>query len=128
MRVTKRLANSAVRSSIGITTTEGRFSTGSIRTCKGLPSCSQKILVILHSPKLIEVQSQLNLTLLSGVFVCECEIGFSNWCIQIMTSAFPHSRSRAGYNEQLLRGLYEPWSVEETLRSLAELGGFLEIE
>ena len=78
VRVTKRLANSAVRAGNGITTTVGRFSTGSIRTCKGLPSCSQKLLVILHSPKLIEVQLQLKLTQLSGVFVCDCEIGFSN--------------------------------------------------
>ena len=78
VRVTKKLANSAVRAGIGITTTVGRFSTGSIRTCKGLPSGSQKILVILHSPKLIEVHLQLRLTLLSGVFVCDCEIDISN--------------------------------------------------
>ena len=77
-RVTKRLANSAVRAGIGITTTVGRFSTGSIRTCKGLPSGSQKMLVILHSPKLIEVHLHLRLTLLSGVFVCDCEIDISN--------------------------------------------------
>ena len=35
------------------------------------------------------------------------------------------------YNKQLLRGLYDTWSVEkrvEMLRSLAESGGFLEIE
>ena len=35
------------------------------------------------------------------------------------------------YNKQLLRGLYETWSVEERverLRSLAESGGFPEIE
>ena len=35
------------------------------------------------------------------------------------------------YNKQLLRGLYDTWSVEERLemlRSLAESGGFLEIE
>ena len=35
------------------------------------------------------------------------------------------------YNRQLLRGLYETWSVEEKaerLRPLAESGGFLEIE
>ena len=69
-----RLANSAVRAGIEITTTVGRFSTGSIRTFKGLPSGSQKILVILHSPKLIEDQLQLKLTLLSGVFVCYCGI------------------------------------------------------
>ena len=93
VRVTKRLANSAVRAGNGITTTVGRFSTGSIRTCKGLPSCSQKLLVILHSPKLIEVQFQLKLTQLSVVFVCDCEIGFSNWCIKMMSSAFPYSRS-----------------------------------
>ena len=68
-RVTKRLANSAVRAGIGITTTVGRFTTGSIRTCKGLPSGNQKLLVILHSPKIIEVQLQLQLTLLSGVLV-----------------------------------------------------------
>ena len=76
--VTKMLANSAVRAGIGITTTVGRFSTGLILTCKELPSGSQKILVILHSPKLIEVQLQLKLTLLSGVFVCDCEIDISN--------------------------------------------------
>ena len=74
----KRLANSAVRAGIGITTTVGRFPTGFIRTCKGFPSGSQKILVILHSPKLIEIQYELNLTLLSGVFVCDCEIDISN--------------------------------------------------
>ena len=56
------LANSAMRAGIEITTTLGRFSTVSIRTCKRLPSGSQKILVILHSPKLIEVHLQLNLT------------------------------------------------------------------
>ena len=67
-----------VRAGIGITTTVGRFSTGSIHTCKGLPSGSQKMLVILHSPKLIEVHSQLRLILLSGVFVCDCEIDISN--------------------------------------------------
>ena len=78
VRVTKRLANSAVREGIEITTTVGRFSTGSICACKGLPSGSQKILVILHSPKLIEVHLQLRLTLLSGVFVCDCEIDISN--------------------------------------------------
>ena len=89
VRVTKRLANSAVRAGIGMTTTVGRFSTGSIRTCKGLPSGSQKILVILHSPKLIEVHLQLRLTLLSGVFVCDCEIDISNWCIQMVGSALP---------------------------------------
>ena len=35
------------------------------------------------------------------------------------------------YNKQLLRGLYDTWSVEERverLRSLAASGGFLEIE
>ena len=35
------------------------------------------------------------------------------------------------YNKQLLRGLYDTWSVEERvemLRSLAESGGFLEID
>ena len=78
MRVTKRLANSGVRAGIGITITVGRFSTGSIRTCKGLMSGSQKILVNLYSPKLIEVQLQLKLTLLSGVFVCDCEVDISN--------------------------------------------------
>ena len=93
VRVTKRLANSAVQAGIGITTTVGRFSTGSIRTCKGLPSGSQKILVILHSPKLIEVHLQLRLTLLSGVFVCDCKIDISNRCIQIVGFALPHCRT-----------------------------------
>ena len=92
VRVTNRLANSAVRAGIGITTTVGRFSTGSIRTCKGLPSGSRKILVILHSPKLIEVHLQLRLTLLSGVFVFDCEIDFSYWCIQMVGSALPQFR------------------------------------
>ena len=78
VRVTKMLAKSAVRAAIGITTTVGRFSTGSIRTSKGLPSGSQKILVSLHSPKLIEVHLHLRLTLLSGVFVCDCGIDISN--------------------------------------------------
>ena len=78
VRVTKRLANSAVQAGIGITTTVGRFSTGSIRTFKGLTSGSQKILVILHYPKLIEVHLQLRLILLSGVFVCDCEIDDSS--------------------------------------------------
>ena len=78
VRVTNRLANYGVLAGIGITTTVGRFSTGSIRTCKGLPSGSQKILVILHSPNLIEVHLQLKLILLSGVFVCDCEIDISN--------------------------------------------------
>ena len=78
VRVTKRLANSAVRAGIGITTTVDRFSTGSIRTCKGLQSGGQKILVILHSPKLIEVHLQLRLTRLSAVFVCDCKIDISN--------------------------------------------------
>ena len=73
-----RVTNSAVRAGIWITTTVGRFSIGLIRTCNGLPSGSQKILVISHSPKLIEVQLQLKLTLLSGVFVCDCEIDISN--------------------------------------------------
>ena len=77
-KVTKKLAKSAVRAGIGITTRRGRFSTGSIRTCKGLPSGSQKKLVILHSPKLIEIQLQLKLTLLNGVFVCNREIDNSN--------------------------------------------------
>ena len=92
-RFTKRLANSAVRSGIGITTTVGRFSTGSICTCKGLPSGSQKILVILHSPKLIQVHLHLRLTLLSGVFVCHCEIDISIWCIQMVDSAFPQCKT-----------------------------------
>ena len=78
VRVAKRLANSAVRAGIGITTTVGRFSTGSIRTHKGLMLGSQTILVILHSPKLIEVHLQLRLTLLSCAFVCDCEIDISN--------------------------------------------------
>ena len=78
MRVTKRLANSAVWAGIGITTTMGRFSTGSFRTCKGLASGSQKVLVILHFPKLIEVHLQFKLTLLSGVLVCDCESDISN--------------------------------------------------
>ena len=78
VRVTKRLANSALRAGIEITTTVGRFSTGSIRTCRGLPSGSQKILEVLHSPKLIKVHLQLRLNLLSGVFVCDCEIVISN--------------------------------------------------
>ena len=91
-RVTKSLANSAVRAGIGITTTVGRLSTGSFRACKGLPLGNQKILVILHSHKSNEVHLQLRLTLLSGVFVCDCEIDISNWCIQIVGSEFPHSR------------------------------------
>ena len=91
--VTKRLANSAVRAGIGITTTVGRFSTGSIRTCKGLPSGSQKISVILHSPKLIEVHFlQLRLTLLSGMFVCDCEIEISSRCIRLVGSALSQIR------------------------------------
>ena len=69
---------SAVRAGIGITTIDGRFSTGSIRTCRELPSGNQKIIVMLHSPKLIEVHLQLRLTLLSGVFVYDCEIPSSN--------------------------------------------------
>ena len=78
VRVTKLLENSDVRAGIEITTIVGRFLTGSIPTCEGLPSGSQKILLILHSPKIIEVQLQLKLTLLSGVFVCDCEIDISN--------------------------------------------------
>ena len=74
---TKRLAISAVRAGIG-TTTVGRFSTGSIRTCKELRPGSRKKLVILHSPNLIEIQLPLEITLLSGVFVCDCEIDVSN--------------------------------------------------
>ena len=93
VRVTKRLANSAVRAGIGITTTVGRFSTGSIRTCQRLPSCSQKKLVILHSPKLIDFHLQLRLILLNGVFVCDCEIDISNWCIQMVGSALPQFRT-----------------------------------
>ena len=31
----------------------------------------------------------LRLTLLSGVFVCDCEIDISNWCIQMVGSALP---------------------------------------
>ena len=91
--VTKRLANSTVRAGIGITTTVGRFSTGSIRTCKGLPSGSQKILVILHSPKLFEVHWHLRLTLLIGVFAFDCEIDISHWCIQMVGSALPQCKS-----------------------------------
>ena len=72
VRVTKRLANSAVRAGIGITTTVDKFSTGSIRTF------SQKIVVISHSAKLIEVYLKLKLTLLSGVFMCDCEIDISS--------------------------------------------------
>ena len=78
VRVTKKLANSAVRAGIGITTTVGSFSTRLIRSCKGLPSGSQKRLVTLHSPNLIEIQLQLKLTLLSGVFVCDCKIDTFN--------------------------------------------------
>ena len=59
VRATMRKANSVVRAGIGITTTVGKFSTSLILYCKGLPSGSQKRLVILHSPKLIEVQLQL---------------------------------------------------------------------
>ena len=91
--VTKRLATSAVRTVIGITTTVGRFSTGWIRTCKGLPSGSQKIFVILHSPKLNEVHLNLRITLLSGVFVCDCEIDISNCCIQMVGSALPQCKT-----------------------------------
>ena len=93
VRVTKRLTNSAVRAGIGITTTVGRFSTGSIRTCKGLPSGSHKIIMIIHSPKLIEVHLQLRLILLSGVFVCDCEIDISCCCIQLVGSALPQIRA-----------------------------------
>ena len=78
VRVTKMLANSAVRAGIGITTTVERFSTGSILTWTGFPSGGQKVLMILRSPKLIEVILQLDLTLLSVVFVCDCEIDTSN--------------------------------------------------
>ena len=78
VKVTKRLANSAVRACIGITTTVGRFSTGSIVTWTGLPSGSHNLLLISRSPKLFEVQLQLKLTLLSGVFVCDCQIDTSN--------------------------------------------------
>ena len=92
-RVQNRSGQVPVRAGIGITTTVGRFSTGSIRTCKGLPSGSQKILVILHSPKLIEKHLQLRLTLLSGVFVFDCEIDISNWCIQMVGSALPQFRA-----------------------------------
>ena len=92
-RVTKRLANSAVRAGIGIRTTVGRLSAGSIRTCRGLPSGSQKIFLILHSPKLIEVHLQLRLTLLSGVFLCDCEIDVSNWCIQMVSSWLPQCKT-----------------------------------
>ena len=93
MRVTKTLANSDVRAGIGITTTVGEFSTGPIRTCKGLPSSSQKILRFLHSAKLIEVHLQLRLTLSSGVFVCDCEIDISKWCIQMVGSARSQCRT-----------------------------------
>ena len=93
MSVTKRLANSAVRAGMGITTTVGRFSTGSIRTCKGLPPGSQKILLILHSPKLIEDHLQLRLILLSGVFVCDCEIDIFGCCIQLVGSALPQIKA-----------------------------------
>ena len=31
----------------------------------------------------------MKLTLLSGVFVCDCEIDISNWCIQLMSSSLP---------------------------------------
>ena len=70
----ERLAKCVVRAVIGIATTMGRFSTWLILTCTGLPSGSQKHLVFLHSPKLFEVQLQLKLILLSGVFLCDCEI------------------------------------------------------
>ena len=93
VRVTKRLANSAVRAVIGITTTVGRFPTGSIRTCKGLPSGSQKILVILHSPKLIEVHLHLGIILLNGVFVCDFQFDIFNWCIQMVDSALPQCKT-----------------------------------
>ena len=91
--VIKRLANFAVRAGIGMTTTVGRFSNRSILTWTRLPSGSQKKLVILRFPKLIEIQLQLKITLLSGVFVCECEIDTSSWCIEMMDFSFTHSRS-----------------------------------
>ena len=93
VRVTKSLANSSVRAGIGTTTTVGRFSIGSIRTCKGFPSGSQKTLVILNSPKLIAVHLHLRLILLSGVSVCDCEIDIYNWCIQMVGSALPQCRT-----------------------------------
>ena len=93
VRVTRRLANYAVRADIGITTIVGTFSTGLIRNCKWLPSTSQKIFVILHSPKIFGVHLQLKLILLSGVFVYDCKIDISKWCIQMISSSFPHSRS-----------------------------------
>ena len=49
--------------------------------------------MILHSPKLMEVHLQIRLTLLSGVFVCDCEIDISRWCIQMEGSALPQRRA-----------------------------------
>ena len=49
--------------------------------------------MILHSPKLIEIHLQLTLTLLSGVFVCDCEIDISNWYIQLVSSALSQCRT-----------------------------------
>ena len=43
--------------------------------------------MILHSPKLVEIHLKLRLTLFRGVFVCDCEIDISNWCIQMVGSA-----------------------------------------
>ena len=51
------------------------------------------MLVILHSPKLVEVHLQLRLTLLSVVFMCDCEIDVSNRCIRLMSSALPQGRT-----------------------------------
>ena len=76
MRVTKSLANSVVRAGIGVRTTMGRLSTGSVLTCKGFLSGSQKI-SDFHSLKIIEVQLHLKIILLSGVFVCDCEFDIS---------------------------------------------------
>ena len=82
-----------MRPGTGMTTTVGKSSTGLILTCKGLPSGRHEILVSLQSPKIVKVHLKMKLTLLSGVFVCDCEIDTSNWCIQTMSSSLSHSQS-----------------------------------
>ena len=49
--------------------------------------------MILHSPKLIEVHLQLRLTLLSGMFECDCATDISNLCIQMVGSALSQCRT-----------------------------------
>ena len=84
VRVTKRLANSCVRTVIGIRIIASRFSVTHNLTCKGLPSGIQKNKVLKCSPCResgvhLQRMSALECFLVSPGRFKEISIGFIHW-------------------------------------------------